>query len=75
LTAQLGGSPSFAARLLIRRTAKMMLRLEEFDRKLDEGRLTESDVKVIGGLQNATSTPPASTWRTGKSSCSPGIGT
>ena len=35
LAAQLGGSPSFAQKLLIRRISRMMLRLEEFDRKLD----------------------------------------
>lgn len=31
----------------------MMLRLEQFDKRFDEGTLTEFDVKVLGGLQNA----------------------
>jgi len=49
LAAQVG-RPSFAQRLLI---ARMMLRLEQFDKRFDEGTLTEFDVKVLGGLQNA----------------------
>ena len=48
LLAQLGASPTFSAKLLIRQISMMMLRLEDFDKNLDAGRLTE-----FVSLQNA----------------------
>ena len=48
LLAQMGASPTFSAKLLIRQISVMMLRLEEFDNNLDAGRMTE-----FIGLQNA----------------------
>jgi hypothetical protein len=52
LTAQLGGAPSFAQRLLIRRISRMMLRLDQFDSRLGAGTMTELDQKIYGALCN-----------------------
>ena len=53
LTAQVGGQPSFAQQLLIRRIAKATLRLELFDEKLAGGSWTDNDARTFGGLSNA----------------------
>ena len=52
LFAQLGPSPAFAQRLMVRRVSRMMLRLEQFDQRLDDGTLTEFDQKIYGALSN-----------------------
>ena len=49
----LGGQPSFAERLLIGRLAKIALRLEMFDEKLNSGQWTELDGKVSHALVNS----------------------
>ena len=49
---QLGGSPTFAQRLLIRRISRMTYRLEEFDQQLSNGSLTDYDTKVFSALSN-----------------------
>ena len=49
---QVGGAPSFAQRLLIRRISRMMLRLDTFDARLDAGTMTELDQKIYGALCN-----------------------
>jgi hypothetical protein len=49
---QLGGSPTFAQQLLIRRISRMTYRLEEFGQRLSEGRLTDYDTKVFSSLSN-----------------------
>ncbi len=46
-------SPSFAQRLLIRRTARAMLRLELLDAKMSSGDWTDHDARTFGGLNNA----------------------
>jgi hypothetical protein len=49
---ELGGAPSFAQKLLIRRIARMTWQLDCFDKRFEEGTLTEYDTKMIGGLTN-----------------------
>jgi hypothetical protein len=53
LVAQVGGTPSFAQRLLIRRIARAMLKLEMFDAKMTAGTWTDHDARTCGGLTNA----------------------
>jgi hypothetical protein len=53
LLAQIGGEPSFAQRLLIRRIARAMLKLEMFDAKMSGGNWTNHDARTYGGLSNA----------------------
>jgi hypothetical protein len=53
LVAQVGGHPSFAQRLLIRRIARAMLKLELFDAKMSGGNWTDHDARTYGGLSNA----------------------
>ena len=53
LTAQVGGSPSFGQKLLIRRIARNTLRLEAFDAKLEAGSWTSHDARTYGGLSNS----------------------
>ena len=53
LVAQVGGQPSFAQRLLIRRIARAMLKLEMFDAKMAGGSWTDHDARTYGGLSNA----------------------
>jgi hypothetical protein len=53
LTAHVGGSPSFAQTLLIRRAARAMLRLELLDAKMASGSWTDHDARTFGGLNNA----------------------
>jgi hypothetical protein len=53
LLAQVGGEPSFAQRLLIRRIGRAMLKLEMFDSKLSGGNWTDHDARTYGGLSNA----------------------
>ena len=53
LIAHVGGEPSFTQRLLIRRAARAMLRLELFDEKLASGNWSDHDGRTYGGLQNA----------------------
>jgi hypothetical protein len=53
LVAQVGGSPSFAQSLLIRRAARSMLQLELLDAKMASGSWTPHDARTQGGLNNA----------------------
>jgi hypothetical protein len=54
LVAHLGGSPAISQLLLIRRLARVALRLELFDEKLDaSGGLTDIDGRVYGALHNS----------------------
>jgi hypothetical protein len=53
LVAHVGGSPSFAQKLLIRRAARAMLRLELLDAKMSTGNWTDHDARTFGGLNNA----------------------
>jgi hypothetical protein len=53
LVAQIGGAPSFAQRLLIRRIARAMLKLEMFDAKMTAGTWTDHDARTYGGLSNS----------------------
>jgi hypothetical protein len=53
LVAQVGGAPSFTQRLLIRRLARGMLRLELLDEKMTAGAWTDHDARTFGGLSNA----------------------
>jgi hypothetical protein len=53
LVAQIGGEPSFAQELLIRRVARSSLQLELLDEKMMRGEFRESDGRIQGGLQNA----------------------
>ena len=49
LIAQTGGEPSFGQRILIRRAARAMLRLELLDAKMAEGSWTDHDARTFGG--------------------------
>jgi hypothetical protein len=53
LVAQVGGAPSFAQRLLVRRIARAVLRLELLDEKMAAGNWTDGDARTFGGLSNA----------------------
>ena len=53
LIAQVGGKPSFAQSLLIRRAARSMLQLELLDEKMASGNWTAHDARTQGGLNNA----------------------
>jgi hypothetical protein len=53
LVAHVDGSPSFAQKLLIRRAARAMLRLELLDAKMASGSWTDHDARTFGGLNNA----------------------
>lgn len=50
LSEHVGGAPSIVERLLISRLARVALRLELFDRKIDGGSLTDHDARVYGAL-------------------------
>jgi hypothetical protein len=53
LLAQIGGYPTFAQKMLIRRAARAMLRLELLDEKAARGHWTDHDARTFGGLNNA----------------------
>jgi hypothetical protein len=53
LSQHVGGQPNFPQKLLIRRAARAMLRLELLDIKMAEGNWTEQDGRIFGGLNNA----------------------
>lgn len=53
LTEHVGGAPSFTQRLLIRRAARALLRLELLDEKMASGNWTDHDARTFGGLNNA----------------------
>ncbi len=53
LVAQIGGQPSMTEKLLIRRLARGMLRLELLDEKMTDGQWTDHDARTFGGLTNA----------------------
>jgi hypothetical protein len=52
LVAHVGGSPSFTQRLLIRRLARAMLRLELLDEKMATGELSAHDARTFSALSN-----------------------
>lgn len=52
LRSQIGGEPSFAQSLLIRRAARSMLQLELLDEKMASGTWTSFDARTQGGLNN-----------------------
>lgn len=52
LVTQVGGEPSFAQSLLIRRAARSMLQLELMDEKMASGNWTAFDARTQGGLNN-----------------------
>ncbi len=53
LAQHIGGEPNFAQRLLIRRAARAMLRLELLDSKMGSGDWTPHDAREFGTLNNA----------------------
>jgi hypothetical protein len=53
LVAGVGGEPTFAQSLLIRRAARSMLQLELLDEKMASGDWTAHDARTQGGLNNA----------------------
>ena len=48
-----GGKPSFAEKMLIRRAARALLRLELLDEKMSGGSWTDADSRTFGGLSNS----------------------
>ncbi|HEX4113637.1 MAG TPA: hypothetical protein VH020_13980 [Stellaceae bacterium] len=53
LAEHVGGSPSLPQRMLISRLARVALRLELFDEKMANGKTTDLDARVYGGLHNS----------------------
>jgi hypothetical protein len=53
LVAGVGGEPTFAQSLLIRRAARSMLQLELLDERMASGDWTAHDARTQGGLNNA----------------------
>lgn len=54
LAAQLGGAtPTFVQKMLFRRAARALLRLELLDEKAAAGSWTDHDARTFGGLNNA----------------------
>jgi hypothetical protein len=53
LLAQIGAEPTFAQKMLVRRAARAMLRLELLDEKAAKGNWTDHDARTFGGLNNA----------------------
>ncbi len=53
LVASVGGAPNFAQKMLIRRSARALLRLELLDEKMSSGNWTDHDSRTFGGLNNA----------------------
>jgi len=53
LSEQVGGSPSFAQRMLITRAARAMLRLETLDTKMAAGELSAHDARTFSALSNS----------------------
>jgi hypothetical protein len=52
LIAQIGGQPSFTQKMLIRRLARAMLRLELIEEKMTEGVLSAHDGRTFSALSN-----------------------
>jgi hypothetical protein len=52
LVEHLGGRPTFAQALIIRRATRAMLQLEKLDSKLASGNWTDHDARTYGGLSN-----------------------
>jgi hypothetical protein len=53
LLAQIGGEPTFAQLMLVRRAARALLRLELLDEQAAKGRWCDHDARTFGGLNNA----------------------
>jgi hypothetical protein len=53
LIAQIGGEPSFAQMLAVRRIARLSLQAELFDRKMASGDWTPHDSRTAAGINNA----------------------
>jgi hypothetical protein len=53
LIAQIGGEPSFAQTLLVRRIARTMLQLDLLDEKFASGAWNDHDSRTQGGLANS----------------------
>jgi hypothetical protein len=53
LVEQLGGDPTFAQMLAIRRIARLMLQAELFDAKMSSGDWTPHDSRTASGVNNA----------------------
>ena len=53
LRGQLAAEPSFTQAMLIRRAARVLLRIELLDEKAAQGGWTDHDARVYGGLNNA----------------------
>lgn len=53
LLAQLGPAPTFTQKMLVRRLARGLLRLELLDEKMTSGEWTDHDARTFGGLTNA----------------------
>jgi hypothetical protein len=53
LSAQFGGAPTFAQRMLITRASRAMLRLELLDAKMAAGELSAHDARTFSALSNS----------------------
>ncbi len=62
LAQHIGGEPNFAQRLLIRRAARAMLRLELLDSKMGSGDWTPHDAREFGGTEQRFALVPEGAW-------------
>jgi hypothetical protein len=53
LVSQLGGDPSFAQLVLVRRAARAMLQLEKMDAQMARGEWSDHAARTYGGLGNS----------------------
>ena len=53
LIAQIGGDPTWAQLMLIRRCSRSLLQLEMFDARISAGEINECNSRMMGGIQNA----------------------
>ncbi len=53
LVEHVGGHPTFAEHLLIRRVARLSLQAESLDAKMASGEWTGHDAKTLGGINSA----------------------
>ena len=53
LVAQIGGDPSFAQLVLVRRAARAMLQLEKMDAQMARGEWSDHAARTYGGLGNS----------------------
>ena len=65
LVAHVGGKPTVTQKLLIRRLARGLLRLELLDERITRGELNDHDARTFIGAQQCGQVDGARAWRAG----------